>query len=116
MVHYYVIPGLKFTHRDRALIANTRDVDSIIKAVSERYDIPFKDLASKTRKREVVYARQVAMTMLHRYSRISLKNIGIKFNRDHTTVIHSKNTIQDLIDTDDMVKQDVKQMEYLIIG
>lgn len=57
-------------------------------------------LNMKTRKREVVLARQYCMYLLYLCSDMSLKAIGREFGgRDHSTVIHAKTTIQDLIDT-----------------
>lgn len=82
---------------------NTLDglLEFIIKEFSYSKDI----LLSKTRKREVVFVRQVfcflAVKSLKekRYGGISLATIGQYINRDHATVLHSVNTIQDLCDT-----------------
>jgi hypothetical protein len=59
-------------------------------------------LKSPSRKRELVAVRQALMAIYLEYSSKSLKAIGDYFGgRDHTTVIHSKDTLKDLIDTGD---------------
>jgi chromosomal replication initiator protein len=77
------------------------DVEKIIKVSAEHYGINPELLKAKTRKREVVVARQSAMVMLKEYTDLPLKAIGALFgNRDHSTVIHAATTISDLQDTD----------------
>jgi chromosomal replication initiator protein len=53
-----------------------------------------------TRIREVVFARQISMRMLNHFTEMSLKSIGQVFNRDHTTVIHARERLSDLCDTE----------------
>jgi chromosomal replication initiation ATPase DnaA len=63
--------------------------------------IPWKQIESKSRKREIVLARQLyCVYAKQRLGDISLKSIGLAIgNRDHTTVIHSIQTVKDLLDT-----------------
>ena len=66
----------------------------IVKIVSEFYDLQEKDIFNKTRKREVVKPRQVAMYLLREELKNSFSSIGRKFNqKDHTTVIYAYNKI-----------------------
>jgi len=52
---------------------------------------------------------------LRRYSNLSLKEIGMKFGGfDHTTVIHSSDTVQDLMDTDEKIRQTIQALEVKI--
>lgn len=68
--------------------------------------IPYYIMQQKTRKKEVVEARQIAMTVLKKHSNLSLKNIGKLFgNRDHTTVLHALATIRDLVETDNELRR-----------
>ena len=72
-------------------------VFTIIRIVFEHTKVSYEEMKHKTRKREVVQARQIAMTLIKDYTKLSLKNIGMKFGgRDHSTVIHACNTIDDL--------------------
>jgi len=61
----------------------------------------------KSRKRELVYARQLFCYVSRQVSNASLKTIGLFLDRDHTTVIHSSDTIIDLMPNYPYVKQDV---------
>lgn len=73
-------------------------IESIQKAVSEHFRIPDGMLQAKTRKKEVVLPRQVAMYLSKRLTNNSLKTIGLHFGgRDHSTVIHACQTIEDRV-------------------
>lgn len=72
-------------------------VFTIIRIVFEHTKVSYEEMKHKTRKREVVQARQIAMTLIRDFTKLSLKNIGMKFGgRDHSTCIHACNTIDDL--------------------
>ena len=76
-------------------------VKSILNAVSEYYDISLALITGKTRKQEVVLARQTAMYIIKQHTQLSLKSIGSHFGgRDHTTVIHSCQMVKNYLDTD----------------
>ncbi|MGA0232866.1 MAG: chromosomal replication initiator protein DnaA, partial [Saprospiraceae bacterium] len=75
-------------------------VENIARLVAEHFDVPIETLSSKTRKRQVVIARQLSMYLAKNYTKSSLKTIGDNFGgKDHSTVIYSINTVRDLIDT-----------------
>ena len=79
----------------------TISVDLITKIVCEEMNIDENKVRDKTRKQEIVIARQLAMYLAKELTRISLKNVGLYFGgRDHSTVIHACTSIQNLIDTD----------------
>ena len=76
-------------------------IDSIQKIVSDYFRLPVEKLKEKTRKREIVQARQISMFFAKQYTKSSLKTIGLHFGgRDHSTVIHALHTVDDLITTD----------------
>ena len=90
-------------------------IDKIKKHVSEYYDMPVERMKSKTRKREVVVARQTAMYLCKSMTEQSLKTIGDEFGgRDHSTVIYSCNAVQDLIDTDPTYRETVTELRKKI--
>jgi chromosomal replication initiator protein len=77
------------------------NIDYIQKYVSNYFGVSIELLKAKTRKREIVVARQVAMYLAKEYTNMSLKSIGFHFgNRDHSTVIHAISTVNDMMDTD----------------
>lgn len=90
-------------------------IDKIKRHVSEYYDLPVERMKSKTRKREVVVARQTAMYLCKSMTKQSLKSIGDEFGgRDHSTVIYSCNAVQDLIDTDSSYRETVSELRKQI--
>jgi chromosomal replication initiator protein len=96
---------------------STREIsiDYIQKLVCDFYNIPVEAVKSKTRKREIVQARQIAMYFTKDLTKSSLKNIGIFFGgRDHSTVIHACQTVNDLIETDKKFRHDVEEIEKRI--
>ncbi len=87
-------------------------IDFIQKAVSEYFSIQLEDLKAKTRKKEIVIARQVAMYFSKEFTNHSLKSIGYHFGgRDHSTVIHAVQTVNDMIETDSSFKHSVGELK-----
>ncbi|MBX2985797.1 MAG: chromosomal replication initiator protein DnaA [Bacteroidia bacterium] len=90
-------------------------IDFIQKVVCDYYNIDVDTVKSKTRKREIVQARQIAMFFAKDFTKASLKNIGSHFGgRDHSTVIHACQTVNDLIDTDKKFRYDVDELQKRI--
>lgn len=71
-----------------------------LQRVSKFIGIPVEVLQKKTRKREIVEARQVAMFLSKKYTKESLAVIGMKIGgKDHATVLHACRTVDNLIQT-----------------
>lgn len=86
-------------------------VENIKQLVAAHFNVPVEKLHSKTRLREVVMARQLSMYLAKNYTNSSLKTIGDSFGgRDHSTVIHSLKTVQDIMDTDTLFKDKVNAL------
>ncbi len=90
--------------------SNNITIDTITKSVCEHLTVPENKIRDKTRKKEIVLARQIAMYLSKEMTKSSLKTIGLHFGgRDHSTVIHacssieqskiSDRTIADLVET-----------------
>jgi len=76
-------------------------IDDIHKMVSKFYNIAYNDLFSKSRKQEIVQARQISMYLAKKFTKNSLKSIGAHFSgKDHSTVIHSCQAVEDRLETD----------------
>lgn len=87
------------------------NIDQIQRTVCEFYDMPEDLLRAKTRKQEVVNARQIAMYLSKELTNSSLKTIGLHFGgRDHSTVIHSCQAVQDRLKSDSVFKQNVDHL------
>jgi len=76
-------------------------LETIQTMVCEYFGLHVDMLRGRTRKREVVQARQISMYLAKKFTKQSLKSIGDSFGgRDHSTVIHSCQAVEDLMDTD----------------
>jgi chromosomal replication initiator protein len=92
---------------------NTREIsiEYIQKLVCDYFTIPVEQVKSKTRKREIVQARQISMFYAKDLTKSSLKTIGMHFGgRDHSTVIHACQTVNDLMETDKKFKADIDEI------
>jgi len=97
------------------IVKSTRrevSIDYIQKIVCDYFNISVDSLKSKTRKREIVQARQVAMYFAKTFTKNSLAVIGsVIGGKDHATVLHACRTVQNLMDTDKKFKQYVDDIE-----
>ena len=90
-------------------------IDYIQKVVCDYFDLPIEMLKSKTRKRQVVQARQIAMYFAKSMTKSSLSNIGAHCGgKDHATVLHACRTVNNLIDTDKKFKASVQELQKKI--
>ncbi|MFD0975964.1 chromosomal replication initiator protein DnaA [Salinimicrobium gaetbulicola] len=85
-------------------VKNTKrevSIDYIQKIVSEYFQMDVETLQSKTRKRHIVQARQLAMFFAKKFTKASLASIGSQIGkRDHATVLHACKTVDNLATTD----------------
>jgi chromosomal replication initiator protein len=90
-------------------------IEQIQKVVCEYFDIPVDLIRAKTRKQEVVLARQIAMYIAKEMTNSSLKTIGIHFGgRDHSTVIHACQAVEEFLKTNNKQKQHIDQIRRTI--
>lgn len=81
-------------------------IEQIQSAVCEHFNLPISLLTGKTRKQEIVQARQIAMALIRELTSTSLKTIGNHFGgRDHTTVMHAITMVDSLKDRDDPTRR-----------
>ena len=87
-------------------------IETIITKVCEHYKLDESVLHSKSRKREVVQIRQMAMFLAKKHTDISASRIGhLIGNRDHATVLHACKIMKDLIEVDKDIKMEVEKIE-----
>ncbi len=87
-------------------------IDYLQKYIADYFKVTPESLRAKTRKKEIVIARQVAMFFAKEYTNHSLKVIGYHFGgRDHSTVIHAINSVNDMIDTDKRFAESMREIE-----
>ncbi len=86
-------------------------VDFIQKTVAESFKIDLEVMKGKVKKREIVIPRQVAMYFCKRYTQLTLALIGENFGgRDHSTVIHALESVEDMMKTDPNFKATVDEL------
>lgn len=97
------------------LVNNTRreiTIDFITKVVCDYFSITVDSLSVKTRKRETVQARQIAMYFSKSMTKSSLAAIGSQIGgKDHATVLHACRTVSNLKDTDKNFRVCIDEIE-----
>ena len=95
-------------------VKNTKrevSIDYIQKVVSEYFQMDISTLQSKTRKRHIVQARQLAMYFAKKFTKASLASIGSQIGkRDHATVLHACKTVDNLSFTDKQFRKYVEDI------
>ena len=87
-------------------------IESIQRTVCEYFNVPEDLLRAKTRKQEIVNARQIAMYLAKELTNASLKTIGLHFGgRDHSTVIHAYQSVEDMMRVDTKYQTHVQQVK-----
>lgn len=90
-------------------------IDMIQKTVAAYYNIPEDMLRAKTRKKEIVEARQICMFLTKEILGSSLKTIGLHFGgRDHSTVIYACRLVEESMASNPKIKDDVETMKRKI--
>ena len=93
----------------------TVTIENITNIVCEVLNVAENKIRDKTRKKEVVMARQIAMYLSKELTKSSLKTIGLHFGgRDHSTVIHACTTIEESISKDKSLKDIVNNVRAQI--
>ncbi|MCF7568167.1 chromosomal replication initiator protein DnaA [Sabulilitoribacter arenilitoris] len=95
-------------------VKNTKrevSIDYIQKIVSDYFQMDVDTLQSKTRKRHIVQARQLAMFFAKKFTKASLASIGSQIGkRDHATVLHACKTVDNLSSTDKQFRKYVEDI------
>lgn len=90
-------------------------IETIISKVCEHYNIEESAIHTKTRKREIVQVRQIAMFLAKKHTDHSASKIGQFIGkRDHATVLHACKTVKDLIEVDKNFKNEIEEIEATI--
>ena len=87
-------------------------IDDILEKVCKHYNVPQQHVFSKSRKRDYVQVRQVSMYLAQKYTKMPASRIGqLIGNRDHSTVIHSCNTIEQRLKVDKAFSAELSSIE-----
>jgi chromosomal replication initiator protein len=106
---------LEFTRQALHDLIRVRDqrpgIESIQKTVSDFFHIPLAALKSKRRSQRIAFCRQVAMYICRKLTDKSFPVIGEHFGRDHSTVIHAYNLIQQRVTNDSGFRMSIEKIE-----
>lgn len=91
-------------------------LQNIQNRVANYYQIKTEDLLSNTRKSNIALPRQVAMALAMELTKHSTTEIGKAFNRDHTTVLHANNKIQQLKQASTDFLNEYKDLTMILTG
>ena len=102
----------KLSYWEAPIVLYKKDVtriktDNIIEDVCKVYKIELADLMSNRRFRELVEPRQVLFYILHKKLKIKSTKVGKMFNKNHATVLHGSNNIQNWMENDKELKERV---------
>ena len=85
-------------------------VEKIFSSVYQKYGIKKEDLISAKRNKEIAYARHITVYIIREVTEMSLPNIAKIFNRDHSTIISSIETIERKLITDAALDFEIKEI------
>lgn len=91
---------------------NPLTVDEILDTVCNHFSVTLSAVNSKSRKHDLVIARQVTMYLAQKYTKMPASRIGrLVGNRDHSTVIHSCAQVENRLKVDSSFKEEVNSIE-----
>lgn len=85
-------------------------VQDIQRAVADKYSIKLSDLKGKSRKKDIVLPRQIAMYLCRELLSISLVSIANEFNRDHTTIMHGYEKIELEMKESEILQEEIEEL------
>lgn len=114
IISAYALPGLKGKYKFPIGVRTGDKAEFIESIVSDYFGMSIKAMKVKCRVRENVSARQISMFLMRRYTSLTLKQIGWRFEQDHTSVVYSIKHITDLMETDEVMMHIVQQLEVRV--
>jgi len=102
-----------------SLISNIKSKSTtsknILDAVSSFFDVGIKEITGKSRKKELVYPRQITMYLMRKELNTSYPTIGQELGgRDHTTAMHAYNKVIREVETNEKIKQDIESIKQAL--
>lgn len=90
-------------------------IGEIQKIVEHYYNISHSDLVGKKRSANITYARQIAIYLCRTMIDIPYNNIGTEFNRDHTTVMYSVNSVEEKLKDNRGLNEELEILRQMIL-
>lgn len=112
-MNYMSIPGVKRMKADYRTMSKEQvlsHTDSIIATVCDQFNITMKEIKSDSRKNKIVIPRMLSMYLLREKTLLTLAEVGEVFGRHHTTAIAAVNSSRNMLETDDVIKQEYQNI------
>lgn len=103
---------IDFVQKNNGIIT----IESIQKAVTDYFQLKISDLKSQKKLKNIAIPRQIAIYLSRKHTNLSLQEIGHKFGgKDHSTIIHSINKINNKIEEDNELKKHIENINNMLI-
>lgn len=89
-------------------------VEDIQKEVEQFYKVKHADIIGPSRDRNVTYPRQIAIYLCRQLLDLPFNDIGKKFNRNHTTIMHSVSKVEDQLLSNRNVQEEIEALKQVI--
>jgi chromosomal replication initiator protein DnaA len=89
-------------------------VEDIQKEVEQFYKVKHADIVGPSRDRNVTYPRQIAIYLCRQLLDLPFNDIGKKFNRNHTTIMHSVSKVEDQLLSNRNVQEEIEALKQII--
>ena len=109
-VSLYALPAIRYAVPPKQITDEERK-DKIIEFVAEYFKISIYEIKKPHRYQKFVYPRHLCQYAIRQKTKMSLKEIGRYFNKDHTTIINACTAIQNYMDTNPEKKAEI---EYIL--
>ncbi|MBR1925746.1 MAG: chromosomal replication initiator protein DnaA [Clostridia bacterium] len=106
---------LSKSHELEVSVGRVVTQDKIIEAICSKFNIRKDELFGKKRTKELVEPRQICIYLMWKKLNIPLTAISKLFNRDHTTAIHARDKVIEMMKEDMSVKKMIEELEDLIV-
>jgi len=114
-ISYYSYPGIVQQVNKKAKLSDVLTKEDIIRTCFNYYNINYNEVQSKDKHTPYVKARRASYFFLRKNFKISKRDTGKIFDRDHSSVIHSLNVIKDELGRYDDVTKDFEEINYLLL-
>jgi chromosomal replication initiator protein len=117
VISYYAYPGINYSAMSKTQRINLKHGKTsttnikILRVVCKFYGISEDDVKRKDRRRDKVWCRQVYYFLSLKLTNMTQAELGRELNQDHTTVIHSRQTVQDILDSDPEKRKELWEIE-----
>lgn len=91
------------------------NAESVISAIASYYKITKSDLLGKSKKKELVMPRQICCYLMYELLSLPYITIGKVLGRDHTTILYSRNKVEELCRVNEKIAKDVDDIKNIIL-